>query len=499
MFDKINEIPGALLLFKKRQYNELAARLNALDKSLAIIEFDLDGRIIMANANFLATVGYTLGEIQGKHHRMFVEPRLAESPDYATFWRDLRSGEFMSGEFPRVSKTGDRIWLEATYNPIIGPDGTPSKIVKFASNITAKKNETSRLTSMIEGMPVAVMTADLQNDFRINYLNQTSLDILHRIESHISIKADDLYGAPLETLHPDLAAFRLLMRDASKLPHSAKIRLGPETLSLHISAVRGPEGDYLGPMLTWSVVTSQVNMATEVQQVVGVMIEAVQKLQDSAEGLLSSAELSQHRASSAATGSEEMANSIQGISTQVDRISQRAQDIAGQAATTDATVRQLAENAAKVDSVVGMIKSIADQTNLLALNATIEAARAGESGRGFAVVASEVKELAGQTAKATGEITARVAEIQYAISGSVVAIEAIAGAVAELSTLTTAIAAAVQEQTHSTQAMSSNIAGVSEMSSETEQLATAVRAIADDLAGNSSGLDYAVKAYLKVG
>lgn len=486
-------------MFRKSQYNEMAARLDALDKSLAIIEFDLDGRIITANANFLKTVGYRLEELNGKYHRIFVEAKYAQSPDYVKFWSDLRAGQFVSGEFPRIAKNGERVWLEATYNPIMGPDGKPIKVVKFASDITAKKNETSRLMSMIEGMPVAVMTADPTNDFKINYLNQTSIDVLEKIEEYLPIKARDLLGASIDVFHRNPGHQRAMLRDASRLPHSARIRLGPETLSLQISAINGPEGNYLGPMLTWSVVTSQVNMATEVQQVVGVMVDAVKKLQDSAEGLLNSADQSRHRASSAAAGSEQMTNSIQEISTQVDRISQRAHDIAAQAATTDATVRQLADNAAKVDTVVGMIKSIADQTNLLALNATIEAARAGEAGRGFAVVASEVKQLAGQTAKATGEITARVGEIQHAIGDSVVAIEAIAGAVAELSTLTTAIAAAVQEQTHSTQEMSSNITGVSEMSSETGQLATAVSQIADDLAGNSSGLDRAVHAFLKVG
>lgn len=490
---------GFSLLFTKKAYSETAARLEALDRSLAVIEFDLDGRIITANENFLATVGYRLDEVKGRHHRIFVEDKLGTSAEYAKFWSDLKSGQFMSGQFPRVAKTGARVWLEATYNPILGPDGQPSKVVKFASDITAKKNEVSRLMSMIEGMPVAVMTADPTNDLRINYLNQTSIAVLDKIEAYLPVRVHELLGAPIDRFHAFSPAERAMLRDGTNLPYKTQIQLGPETLALHISAVRGPEGDYLGPMVSCSVVTSQVNMATEVQQVVGVMVDAVSKLQESAIGLLGSAEQSRQRAASAAAGSEQMTNSIQEISSQVDRISERARDIAGQAAMTDNTVRQLAENAAKVDSVVGMIKSIAGQTNLLALNATIEAARAGEAGKGFAVVASEVKQLAGQTAKATGDITARVAEIQQAIGGSVVAIEAIAGAVAELSTLTTAIAAAVQEQTHSTQEMSSNIAGVSETSSETGYLATAVRTIADELAGNSSGLDSAVDAFLKAG
>lgn len=230
-------------MFRKSQYNEMAARLDALDKSLAIIEFDLDGRIITANANFLKTVGYRLEELNGKYHRIFVEAKYAQSPDYVKFWSDLRAGQFVSGEFPRIAKNGERVWLEATYNPIMGPDGKPIKVVKFASDITAKKNETSRLMSMIEGMPVAVMTADPTNDFKINYLNQTSIDVLEKIEEYLPIKARDLLGASIDVFHRNPGHQRAMLRDASRLPHSARIRLGPETLSLQISAINGPEGD----------------------------------------------------------------------------------------------------------------------------------------------------------------------------------------------------------------------------------------------------------------
>ena len=486
-------------MFRKTRQNDAQAKLNALDRSLATIEFSMDGIILDANENFLSVVGYSIEDIRGKHHRLFCDKDYAQSQDYAAFWTKLQGGDYVSGEFLRLDKSGNRVWLEATYNPIIGNDGRPERVVKFASDITAKKNETSRLMTMIDAMPVAVMTADPRDDFKINYMNAASQRTLGSIEEHMPIKVSQLLGASIDVFHKKPAHQRDMLKDASRLPHRTKIKLGPETLDLQVSAIKGLDGGYVGPMLTWAVVTAQVNMASDVSRVVDAVSAAVAEMQQSAEGLTHSAEEARHRASSVASGSEQMTDSIREISGQVGRVSERAQQIATQAGTTDSTVRLLAENARKVDAVVGMIKSIADQTNLLALNATIEAARAGAAGRGFAVVASEVKALAAQTAKATDEITHQVAAIQNATGEAVGAIETITTAVSELSSLTLAMASAVEEQAASTHEMSTNIGGVSAAAAATGQLAEAVRVIAANLALHSSGLSGSVEKFLKAG
>ena len=122
----------------KLQQAEFEGKLRAIDRAQAVIEFELDGRIITANENFLRIFGYRLEEIIGKHHRIFCDPGYAESPEYAQFWQKLARGEYDADEFKRLSKEGAEIWLQASYNPIFDMEGRPLKVVKFASDITAE-------------------------------------------------------------------------------------------------------------------------------------------------------------------------------------------------------------------------------------------------------------------------------------------------------------------------------------------------------------------------
>ncbi len=119
--------------------HELQGKFAAIDRAQAVIEFDLEGRILDANANFLALTGYALDEVQGQHHRMFCEQAYAASPEYAEFWRRLRAGEYESGEFKRLGKGGKACWIRATYNPILDLDGKPVKVVKYAMDVAANK------------------------------------------------------------------------------------------------------------------------------------------------------------------------------------------------------------------------------------------------------------------------------------------------------------------------------------------------------------------------
>lgn len=120
------------------ELQNLRAQVAAISRSQAVIEFSLDGTVLTANANFLNALGYTLEEVQGKHHRIFVSPTEAQSPQYIAFWQKLGRGEFDAGRYLRIAKGNREIWIQASYNPIFDAQGRPCKVIKFATDITAE-------------------------------------------------------------------------------------------------------------------------------------------------------------------------------------------------------------------------------------------------------------------------------------------------------------------------------------------------------------------------
>ncbi|CAG0911777.1 unnamed protein product, partial [Cyprideis torosa] len=148
------------------------AQIEAINRSQAVIEFDLNGNILTANENFLGAVGYSLNEIRGQHHSMFVLPGVAQSREYSDFWFKLKQGEFQTGEFNRVTKGGKEIWIQASYNPIRGSNGQPTKIVKYAYDITATKNMqlgVEKLVAELSDVMNAMAEGDLTKKISGNY------------------------------------------------------------------------------------------------------------------------------------------------------------------------------------------------------------------------------------------------------------------------------------------------------------------------------------------
>ncbi len=173
---------------QKMRNADFTGQLDAIQKSQAVIEFKLDGTIITANAAFLGAVGYTLPEIQGQHHRMFVEPGYAVGEEYRSFWAKLNQGEFQANEYRRIGKGGKEIWLQATYNPIFDLNGKPFKVVKYATDITQKKNAVVRISASLEELQKGILGTRVKGEFdpEFNKIRDNLNSAMEQLESSMS-------------------------------------------------------------------------------------------------------------------------------------------------------------------------------------------------------------------------------------------------------------------------------------------------------------------------
>jgi len=186
---------------------EFEGRMAALDRAQAVIEFDLDGRILHANQNFLDTLGYTLDEVVGQQHAMFCEPVYARSHEYRAFWKHLGSGEFHAGEFKRIAKDGQPVWIQATYNPILDADGKPVKVVKFATDVTAAKERNADYEGKMQAIDrvQAVIEFDLHG--KVLSANQNFLDTMGYALDEIRGQHHRMFCDPAFAHSPEYLAF----------------------------------------------------------------------------------------------------------------------------------------------------------------------------------------------------------------------------------------------------------------------------------------------------
>jgi methyl-accepting chemotaxis protein len=426
---------GTDITERKIRSMEDAGKIAAIARAQAVIEFNLDGTIITANENFLATVGYRLDEIQGKHHQMFVSPAERDSVAYREFWAKLGRGEYEAAEYKRFGKGGKEVWILASYNPILDETGKPFKVVKFASDITADKLKAANYAGQIEAIGKSQAVIEFSMDGNVLTANANFLGALGYSLAEIQGKHHSMF---MPSDQRDGKAYRTFWADLNRgeFQSGEYERVGKGGKQIWIQASYNPIRDLNGKPFKVvkyaSDTTAQVLARMRSEKVRGMM-------------------------ESVAAGAEELNASVREISAAMSKSRDTALTAVDRVEAADQQAQRLSEAAESMSSIVQLIGDITGQINLLALNATIESARAGEAGRGFAVVASEVKNLANQAKQATDKIEQEIGNLN-GISGDVVgALGSIKKAIQEVSEYVTSTAAAVEEQSTVTSEMSNGM------------------------------------------
>lgn len=359
-----------------------------------------------------------------------------------------------------------------------------------------------RSATMVENSPVCTMMSDTEG--KLIYLNTASKLNLKKIETYLLDRVENLVGQSIDIFPQNPDMVRKLIAEPKNLPHKVVVSVGPEKLDLLITATIDTEGKYLGVAIAWSFVTSRVELIKDLTEAANDLAGAATNVLSISSNLSAAAEETSAQANTASVASEEVNAGVQTVATNMEEMTSAIKEITkttneaasmtteamGLAKNANSIINQLGQSSMDIGNVIKVISSIAQQTNLLALNATIEAARAGEAGKGFAVVANEVKELAKQTAKATGEITQKIEAIQNDSQNAINAIGEISVAIEKVNGYNGNIAASVEEQAATTNEVSRIVGesadGVKQISENVAQVSQAAANTGKD-AGTAQG------------
>ncbi len=411
---------------------DYTSQISSISRSQAVIEFELDGRIRTANENFCNAMGYSLDEIRGQHHSMFVDPTYRQSNEYRDFWARLGRGEAQLGEFQRFAKGGREIWIQASYSPITDLHGKVFKVVKYAIDITQRKLaelEAGKKSAMIENAPINIILAD--KDLNITYANPATVKNLQPLSHLLPVPIERVVGSNVDIFHKNPSHQRKILANHRNFPHQAIIELGDQKLDLLVSAIYDPKGEYLGPMVTWTNITEKLKTEEETRRMQAEAVATAEELRQKVDQLLASVQAAAAGDLTTAIhvkgddtigqlgqGLEAMIGSIRGVVLQIQEaaaqfadgarvVSEGATSLSEGAQTQSASVEEMS---ASIQSLNSMITAVADNAKN-ANQTALETTKRAEDG-GVAVSKNiEAMKLIDKSSEQIGEIIGVISEI----------------------------------------------------------------------------------------
>jgi methyl-accepting chemotaxis protein len=416
---------------------ENQSQLAAINKSQAVIEFQLDGTIISVNENFTRATGYTAEELKGRHHSMLVDPAYRNSEEYRRLWDNLRNNQASNGRFERLAKGNRPLWLEGSYNPIAGADGKPYKVMKYVTDVTSQ-------VVLTKAMEKAV--AETQDIVKV------------------AVDGDLTARVPAGDKQGDLRKMAESINDL--LTSMANVVAKVKSAAVEVN--RGAD----------EISSGNANLSQRTEQQSSSLEETASSMEEMTSTVKQNAD-NAGQANQLATAARDQA--------------EKGGAIVGKAVKAMAEIN---DSSKKIADIIGVIDEIAFQTNLLALNAAVEAARAGEQGRGFAVVASEVRSLAGRSATAAKEIkdliqdsVKKVEDGSLLVTQSGQTLDQIVASVKKVSDIVAEIAAASREQSSGIEQVNRAVMQMDEMTQQNAALVEQATAASQSMADQARDLN----------